>query len=453
MPAYQSFMPGDEAQFPFRVKNKGNQEGEFELSLKAMDRIDLSRTEWLRAGEEIEIAFAFPLPEDLEEKDYFATWRLLSKVQSPQVRVEEGQIKFHLRGIRLNVTASLNKETYREGDTARFHLAISCPGSTPLSLFARVNYAGFEAKESFVLNGQATLSFLIPLPKITGEKLFFGIYHESGRSIHLNSLFVYKEAEAITVRTDKQVYRPGEPVLVLVSGRERGHMTLSGPGGYAETFPFAGDVTKTFSLPALMTAGTYFVSYQLSSEGGQDYTGAHPFDVSGLQVKVKEALLEKAKYASSDTIRLRLTVESNQDLSATVKTWMVDPEKRYSLAGSLNVNLAKAEPFQAIQSIPFQTSKLGLHRLVYGIYAGDLLLCSGAEAFDLGEARFLGLTTDRVDYPWGDEPVVVKASLLGAMEATLELLLDGEPLQKPALVAFRLYRDHPSPIGPEAWTS
>jgi hypothetical protein len=96
------------------------------------------------------------------------------------------------------------------------------------------------------LTAASTLTFDIPLTKITGEKLFYGIYYESGRSIHLNSVYIYKAGEMITITTDKQVYNPGEQVSVSVtsvSGRT-GTMTLTAPN-YGETFEFAGLATKS----------------------------------------------------------------------------------------------------------------------------------------------------------------------------------------------------------------
>jgi hypothetical protein len=293
-------------------------------------------------------------------------------------------------------------------------------------MFARVNYPGYESKQTFSLNGSQLIPFDIPLTKITGEKLFFGIYHESGRSVHLNSLYIRKAGDVLAITTDKEVYKPGETVSVTVLGSINGNLTLSGPGGYEEVVPFPGQVTRAFVLPATMIAGTYFINTQLSTPNSELIAISHPFDVAGIQVKVKEAKLDKAKYAASDTINLSLTVESNQDLAAILKTWVVDPEKGYTATGAQGITLAKSEPLLTAQSFPFTTAKLGIHRLVYGVYSGDLLLCSGSEAFDMGEATILGISTDKADYPQGNEPVVVSASLYGTVPATLEFFLDGQ---------------------------
>ena len=416
-PTYQILNPGQEATFTFKVKNVGNQEGSLEFHFKSYDRIDITRQEWLRAGEEKAMDFTFALPEDLEEKDYFADYEIKGGAK--------GQIKYRLAGINLTVSSSLDKPFYNEGDSAHLTLSVSTSNSSSQSLSARVNYADYESSQPFQLNGSQTISFDIPLAKITGEKLFFGIYQESGRSIHLNSLYIYKAGDVITLKTDKQVYKPGESVLVTVGSQQAGSgaLTLSAPS-YEETFAFSGNAQKTFILPAMMTAGTYSISYQLS--GAQSVSGSQPFDVDGIQVKVKKATLDKPKYASSDTMKLDLSIESNRDLPATLKTWVVDPEKNYNSAGTQGITLTSAQPMLAAQSSPFSTTKLGIHRMVYGIYNGDMLLCSGSYAFDVGEAVLLGILTDRADYPQGNETIAVEASLYGTVPGNLEFSLDGQ---------------------------
>ncbi|MBU1209565.1 MAG: hypothetical protein KKH04_22040 [Proteobacteria bacterium] len=334
-------------------------------------------------------------------------------------------MKYHLAGINIAVRASLDKQYYQEGESAHLTLYISNPNaqSSTLNLFARVNYPGYESNQPFTLNISQTIAFDIPLAKITGEKLFFGIYHESGRSIHLNSLYIYKAGDVITITTDKQVYKPGETVSVAAAGNISGTLTLTAPD-YEETVPFNNTATRNFPLPSTLNAGTYYVSYQLITSSGQNYTGTRPFDVDGIRVKVKEAALDKAKYAPSDTINLTLSIESNQNLGATLKTWLVDPDKNYTLTGTQNISMVTAAPLLTTQNVALNTAKLGLHRLVYGIYSGDMLLCAGSAAFDIGEGVVLGITTDRTYYPDGSEPVTTEVSLYGSGPATLELFLN-----------------------------
>ncbi|MGQ9638674.1 MAG: hypothetical protein ACUVT6_12930, partial [Thermodesulfobacteriota bacterium] len=422
LPPFQTYSPGEEANFTFKVKNTGHQEGAFSFHFKSYDLIDLKRNEWLKPGEEKNLEFSFILPQDLEEKDYEANYELQSSENAPI----QGQIKYHLAGIKINVQAALDKAAYREGEVA--HLTLTISGDQNQNLFARVNYPGFEAKETFVLEGSKSLTFDIPLPKITGDKLFYGLYQASGRSIHLNSLYLYKLDEKINLITDKQVYKPGEQVLITLSGEAgiSGNLTLSGPD-FEETFLFSGTVTKTFSLPESMTAGTYYVSYNLLNGEGETINGSHPFDVDGLKVKVKDASLQKDKYNPGEIINLTLKVESSHDLSALLKTWIIDPEKNHSPPQTQEIILQKAEPALLTQSSILSTPKQGLHQLIYALYTKEgLLLCSGMEGFEVGGGIILSLATDKVDYPSGDEPVFVSLNLYGQTPATLDLILNGQ---------------------------
>jgi hypothetical protein len=433
LPPYQIFMAGQEATFVFRVRNIGDQEGSFDLRFKAYDLIDSTQREWLKAGEEKSVSFSFMLPEDLEEKDYFATYEL--KAQSSKVTgVSGGQIKYHLAGISLNVNATLDKPYYTEGEIAHLTINIQSPNPNPQNLFARVNYAGYEPQQTFTLNGSQVLIFDIPLPKITGEKLFYGIYHEGGRSIHLNSLYIHKAGDVITVTTDKQVYSPGELVSLSVSGNASGNMTLSAPGGYTETFAFSNQATRSFTLPSTMTAGTYFINATLEASNPGTITTTHPFDVAGIQVKVLECQNDKGKYAATDTIITTLTISSNTAMPAILKAWIVDPTGQYTSIGELSITLSSSESSLITYNSPLNTSISGIHRLVYGIYGPeDLLLCSGSEAFDIGDAVLLGLTTDKRDYPTNTEPVIVTASLFGSVNANLQLELDGTPIKSESI--------------------
>lgn len=418
-PGYQNFQPGQEAMFSFRLRNSGDQGSNFNLSSQAEDLADSSEQGWLGPGEEKEIFFGAWLPEDLDERDHFGVWELFSSGPA-----ERGTVRFHVAGLNLSVAPSLDKPSYREGETARLTLEIQTSAASPLPLVAQVKYGLFEENRPFTLAGSQGLGFEIPLPEITGERLFFGIYHESGRSIHLNSLSIQKAGDQIHLSTHKQVYEPGETVVVTVEGQTAGYMTLTGPGGYIESFSFSGFASRGVSLPAIMKAGTYGVSARLKTEDSEPITASRTFDVTGLQVKVKEAHLDKAKYLSADTITLSLWVESNESLDAMIRTWVVDAQGDYLEAGEVGVTLSSQEPVPARLSVPFSTTMPGIHRLAYAVFLGDVLLCSGAEAFDVGNALLLGVRTEKSEYPTHTEPVQVEAIFMGEGEGTLEILLD-----------------------------
>jgi hypothetical protein len=429
-PPYQTFSAGEEAVFTFKVKNIGNKEGTFDFDFKAYDLMDSTKKEWLMPNEEKLVTFSFRLPIDLEEKDYFADYELKdSNFQNS--KGSNGQIKFHLKGINLNISAALDRQNYREEDTAHLSIDVSEESGTgSLKLFARVSYNGYEDQRSFTLNGTETLTFDISLTEITGEKLFYGIYHESGRSIHLNSLYIYKTEDVLTISTNKQVYNPGETVSIIMnslSGAD-GTLTLSALN-YSETFAFTGTATKNFTLPTVITAGTYHINYEILLSNGDTRAGNHPFDVAGISVKIKEAILDKRKYISSDTLNIGLAIESNRNLSATLKAWMVDPEGKYSDVIEKTINLSSSDNLLSTASYQLTTSVSGIHRLIYGIYTGDLLLASGSEAFDVGDAILTYISANRTDYQTDTEVVRATVSMYGTVDATLDLQLDGNTIR------------------------
>ena len=141
-------------------------------------------------------------------------------------------------------------------------------------------------------------------------------------------------------------------------------MTLSGPGGYTETFAFSGQVTRNFTLPSTMTAGTYFINASTSSiQLSELITGAHPFDVAGIQVKVLECQNDKGKYASSDNITTNFTISSNTTIPAILKVWIVDPKGQYTSVGESKIVISSSENLLTTLQSPLLTSVSGIHRL------------------------------------------------------------------------------------------
>jgi hypothetical protein len=425
-PPYQTFQPGASGTFTFKIKNSGNREGVCTLAFKAGDLYDSSRTEWLKPGDEKELSFTTTLPVDLDEKDYTAAYRLTGN----GITVAEDVVRYHLAGISLNVTASLNRQQYRPGESATFTLTVDQPaGTAPLEMFARVHYSTSDEKRNFTLSGAQSLTFTVPLTAITGEKLAYGIYHQSGRSIHLNTTYVTAANDLLAISSDKQVYNPGETVAVSVQGSAVGDLLLTGPGGFSATLAFNGSASSSMLLPNDLLSGTYKIAAAVTDATGTKVTAEHPIDVTGLKVTLREARLDKAVYAAADTMKLTVTAESNQDLSALLRTWVVDPGGTYSEAGESAVSLSASSPSLFTLNSSLLTGSMGIHKLVYGIYRGNDLIASGAKAFDIGNALVTAVSTDKREYAGITEPVTVKTELFGATTGELALQLDGVTVQ------------------------
>ena len=425
---------GEALSFPFEVTNSGDQEGWADIAVEAQDCVGTVRREWVKAGERRNVLVQCTPAGDLEEKEYFADYRLTGA----QGVICQGQVRYRVLGIRLEVAGALDRESYGAGETAHLALTVRQPAGEPARrLFARVRYGGWEERWDFELAEEASLAFAVPIPAISGEKLFYGVYHESGRALHLNSLFVYGVGGDLTVRTDRQVYGPGDTIAVTVSGPAGGTLTLTGPGGQAgfgpgeavfeETVPFSGSYSRSWTLPAIAAAGTYRVEAVVEGGAGGQATAWRPIDIKGIDVKVKEAGTDRGRYGGSDVIAFWAKVEGSADVGAVLKVWLKDPKGEAVFAGAFGVGLRAGEPVTVEARVPLATVVTGSHSLVYQVEAGQgVVLCSGFVAFDVGVATLLGISTDRFDYPAGTEAVTVRARAYGQGAATLTVEVDGK---------------------------
>ncbi|NOR53317.1 MAG: hypothetical protein GQ536_04445, partial [Candidatus Aminicenantes bacterium] len=432
VPAGLSFSSGEDASFPFTLKNTGTKEGRGSLKVELME-MESEEELYLGAGQEEDLSFAFFVPNDLPVGNYVGKYTLTQEGASLPV---QGEFRFDVQGIDLNVEAQLDKSSYMEGETAVLTLTVTNNSQSTVDLFARVNYRDYEGEQSFTLDTSSSLDFSIPLPEITEEKAFYGIYHEDGRGIHLNDIYIYTREEGIEILTNKQVYDPGETVTVLINTTKAGLMRVESIG-YEEEFTIEGSTSRSFILPGDLTAGTYGMRWGfVPADDSGALEGVHLFDVAGLRMNITEASLDKSRYSPGDTIKARVVIKSNQDVSALLKYWISDPEGDFTDAGSRQISLSAAEHTIAIDSLAFDSPHAGMHRVVYGIHTLDeRLVASGSEAFDCGGGVVLGVSTEKRDYLLGAEEVKVYVNLFGDGEAPLVLSIDNVPV-KTVIVSF-----------------
>lgn len=197
IPVYPTFTVGKQALFTFSIKNTGTQAGTTSFNVKAMGILSQSVTDTLHPGEERSHTFTFSVPEDAVENDYYADY-ILTPVLSQGTK---GQVRFHVAGVKIGTTATLDKPAYINGDTAVLTLAIS-----KLSQFedgdyiAIIRYGTHHDMKPFTLTNQGTtLTFSVSLPVITGENLFYSIHFQSGRAISRNTIFINKAQPDLVV--------------------------------------------------------------------------------------------------------------------------------------------------------------------------------------------------------------------------------------------------------------
>jgi len=249
-------------------------------------------------------------------------------------------------------------------------------GGFGLSLYARVKLSDYEEVKHFNLTDFETLQFDVPV-HFNGQKLFYGIYMESGRALYLNAMYVHKK-EIITLYTDKQVYNAGENVTIFVDTTKSGTLNITAPGFNTSIF-VTGSTTLEFTLPKEVKSGTYYIDYTFDN-----FSSAYPFDVIGYSARILECSLDKEVYDPVDVVNIKMNVEVNQNISGSLKMWIYDPQDNPIDTFETDKNFMRGEnKIEVMRDL--STNFSGIHVLVYGVYAHSdlILLASGAEYFDV----------------------------------------------------------------------
>jgi len=368
LPSNLNLIWGQEVTWTFKVGNIGGAEGEACLYLMLPD-FEETKFTWVMPGHEEEIIFDFTVPDDLEEKEYKAIYEL-DGVQ--------GEFSFFVQGAKVSVNATLDKALYEEGETAILTLTVTNECAFNLSLYARTQLHGYEEIQPFELTDSETLQFNIPVT-FNGNKLFYGIYMESGRALYLNSMYVHKKGDIISLYTDKQVYFTGETVTVFVNTTQSGILNITAPG-YAEELTIDGSTVLTFTLPELRS-GTYYIDYTFDG-----FPSSYPFDVVGYSARIIEFGLDKESYLPGELILMEANVEVGRDVTGLLRVQIYGPEHDALDEFDIPVTLVQGENMIEAERI-FLSDRSGIHSLVYQLF-GDLaghslvLLSSGAEYFD-----------------------------------------------------------------------
>jgi len=364
LPMNMNFTLGQNVTITFVVTNIGGSRGEATIKLLMPDFEDTNTT-WIDPGEEPNISFNVTLPTDLMEKSYKAEYELNGKTE---------EFSFFLQGVNVEINASLDKYLYAKNENAEFTINLTNKCSYDLSMFARVQIDDYEEIQYFNLSNYITLQFHVPVQ--FNDKLFYGIYLDTGRAIYLNSMYLYKK-EWVTLYTDKQVYSIGDTVTIFVNTPQIGNLHITAPG-FNITEIIEGDHIFSFTVPELRS-DNYSIAYTFDN-----FSSTYSFDVAGYSAKIIECNLDKEVYNLTDVITTRMTMEVNQNISGELQMRIYDSQ--YNIIDSFMINKTFMKGENQIEiSRNFTTKIPGLHILVYELFAhSDLLfLGSGAEYFDV----------------------------------------------------------------------
>jgi ligand-binding sensor domain-containing protein len=419
---------GSFVEVPLKLKNEGHLRGEAVLKINAFDNLYQQNEIALDPGEEIQLNGIFiDAPMDLPPGNYPFYYTLTGS--GVETGALHGNFNFKVNGLSLEVEASLDRSLYNQGETARLTLDITTGITSDSPLEAVVNWGEFNERKTFTLSsGSQSLVFNILLDEIRDEKVFYGIYHENGKGIHLNDIYLNFRGE-ISVEPDKQVYAPGEVVQAVFTGEQPGILTAES-FGESYTLELSTSASASFQVPADTLGGTHGISWSfVPSEPSQsEVSGSQPFDVIGLVVKVTGSGIEKGKYAPGETINAHYTIEANRDETLEMRCWVMPPSGDWSYLGNKYTSVSSQKQTDAVTSYSFTTTESGNHEFVYALYRedGEQPLASGSMSFGVGDAALLGISPDQTGYKNGNEPVILKIDYFGEGFAQLQVLLDEE---------------------------
>ncbi|MCP5105302.1 MAG: hypothetical protein GY950_18080 [bacterium] len=433
VPQNLEFDAGSYAEASMTLRNEGHQPGECILNVTAFDTLSQEQTILLAPGEEIEINdIMIDAPADLPSGSYPLQYTLTGTgVTNGQLA---GNFNFKVKGISLDVAASFSADYYNVGETAQLTLTATSQSPTDTPLEVLVNWGEYSEKQTFDLSsGSRQLVFNIPVDQQREEKVFYGIYHEGGKGIHLNDIYLRIGGETNMV-LGKQVYQPGDIVSTVFTGGEAGVLTASSMDE-THTVNVSDSTSLTFAVPDNTLGGSYGVTWEFtpSDPAHAPQSGVVRFDVSGLVVKVAKSELGTGKYAPGDTIKARYTFESNKNETLTLRCWTTSPTGEWKLLGESSTVLSAEQQVNALTSYSFNSDEAGTHHLVYGLYRQEQLAVSGSMAFDVGDAVSMGMSTGQYEYKEGNETVDVKIDYFGQGSPQLELFLDDQAVDQRTL--------------------
>jgi hypothetical protein len=353
-----AFQAGEEATLSFNVSNIGESFGQTEVLFDLPGVSNRAQGLFLEPGESSRISFTFTIPTDMDSR---------ADVLSLTAGDQRYEVGFNVEGAEIEVEAQLDKEFYEEGETVRLSLNVTNKSLLDLELEARAQLAGHLVSHEFVMGAQGNATFDLDVPaEFTGDKLLFGIYQESGRSLYLNAFYVSRGSDELGLAADRQQYKPGERGQLVLDVRAGGKLTLHPPRGW-EALTTSVDLepgrhTIDFEVPEEL-AGTYLVDYTFQSVDGVSQ-GSVPVDVNGYRLKIKRVGVDRGTFESQGVVALSVNVEASGDKEVFLSAELLDAGGQ--VKGTIEESWALREGLNRVPlRIPISAAVEGQHSLVF----------------------------------------------------------------------------------------
>ncbi|MFH1760009.1 MAG: hypothetical protein ABIA63_02810 [bacterium] len=413
-PSRHVFMLGQTDSIGFTLQNTGDLFGVARFKLEILGETISDTLFELNAHSRRPVLLKFGIDPDIEEKTYMGYYYLNGDTTELLYTVDGG--------IDINVDVSLNKDYFLTGDTAVFELNIvdNDPISTK-DLFVRVNYNGCDSTVYFDLDNTETIQINIPITEKSFSKIFYGIYHASGRGIYLNSHYIRVMDSLIAFVPDKEVYERGDNVQAAYFTQQSGTLFVSSDY-YTDTIAVTGDGSFSFTLPDDILRGTVSLSYLFKG-----VSGLINIDVDGYFVRILDFRIDKASYDIAEQVNVTFQYESNTSMAGILEGYS-GPVYGQGLVYNDSLFQIDSGIHNVSYSYIMTDSVLGPCRTEMTLRKRDsvpMFLAGAYEYFLAGDALIAALSLNRDDFPAGSENVSVAVTLYGSAQgAELQIILD-----------------------------
>ncbi|MBP9027819.1 MAG: carboxypeptidase regulatory-like domain-containing protein [Aminivibrio sp.] len=257
-PSDEILRPGERKILRAVLENRGDEGGRTFCSLEIPDMGKIVRETVLGPAERAEIPFEVLVPEDSVNSRVYALVRAGDQSKRGVLSIEAP--KFTL-------SARTDREAYLEGESLDLEVEVTSDSGEG-AYQIRASFNDETRLETVKLaEGKGKVLFRgIPV-SFRGNKLFYGLYHASGRSILLNALQVQNGSGSVLLVPEKQQYGAGETVRIRISGKAGEPLSIAslllpggtgGAEGVKEVIPGAdGTAILDVPLPRAMATGSY----------------------------------------------------------------------------------------------------------------------------------------------------------------------------------------------------
>ncbi|MCU0607755.1 MAG: hypothetical protein MUF78_10145, partial [Candidatus Edwardsbacteria bacterium] len=175
----------------------------------------------------------------------------------------------------------------------------------------------------------------------------YGIHTESGRSLWLNTAYVYRGHDSLTVWPGRQLYAGSDTAVFHARAAVGGTLRYAAaippfPTASDTIIVVPGDTSFGIVLPSQQASGTRYLAYSFAVNGDTAnlIEGTVRFDVEGYRIRVHDWRLTSPTWRPGDTLTAAIRLHASQQVNADLMTRIYCPGGISGPAETTSVALA-----------------------------------------------------------------------------------------------------------------